>query len=782
MSAKRVAVEPLPPRSAATAAAAKMQQTAASGRGVRRRPPETPMGSSDDDSSSNSASSSRQRREVPRLMGSERLQRMKEAFASVEAPTSFAALLYIMKAQFEVHFWRLESLAERLELLGELDRHYSVVPESIQYNEVAVSEFVTETFALLHDAERHPRRVRYTRSVYAGRYINLETVSPLSVAVIMVLLNEFYSGPSRGGMFENLQAKTPQESARAWMQTLLSSHGSTGAFHFLNSDVIVPRFSSSSTNTFRARLVNQLQTRIAFNVPQAQLYALASRMQNTIQRWLVRKVDNKRPQEHAYIMRWYNAYTLAKQQLRTTLSSVRNAALAEQLANSLDDIDREFVGLFHGKAALLQYVNGQLQQTARAETSNHILVLGEPGTGKTSILRALIPIMVESGLIETPAFENYMVAGSTHFQKLSEERQRQLDAVEWQGAFEELMDIDYTSRDERRVAALITASRRRYDDEVIVYTPDRLIGTFEGGTEMLMETAVLSTLGSMFVLDEAYEFATRSESDRSAVLGQLNAQITQQRLAWGSALLGYERRVIGMLERANPGLLGRYLTRVNFYFYTPRELTAIFASLALLGGDALLDISERSDQTTLLNMASESDATLEKLVFAYMDTLYDTLIPITGRANVAELERNLFGSSNVRSARKLLENVLDDVRSRSGVPQRQLAVPQFTVRRLHTNDVRIAVDKLVRAGMRLNEFDIILPATSSPENNTNNNAVSAAQFSPSATTGSESSSGKAPKTSGLPTSTPTATTTSSLAVRDTAPLLQRQTHLLFQAF
>lgn len=148
----------------------------------------------------------------------------------------------------------------------------------------------------------------------------------------------------------------------------------------------------------------------------------------------------------------------------------------------------------------------------------HMLLLGEPGTGKTTVARLIGPLLHAAGALARP--------------------------------------------------------------EVIEVGRTELVGEYIGQTAPLVTAAFERAKGGVLFVDEAYALDAHSEADFGhEVLATLVALMENQRADTVVVLAGYTEPTLAMVEM-NPGLASRIGRTIWFRDLSAHELTMIFARLA----------------------------------------------------------------------------------------------------------------------------------------------------------------------------------------------------------
>lgn len=326
---------------------------------------------------------------------------------------------------------------------------------------------------------------------------------------------------------------------------------------------------------------------------------------------------------------------------RRTGQLLMTEASETALLAELESIETDFVGMYSGRADLLRYLLSQLTgPTPRPDTANHLIVRGEPGTGKTSIADRLRNIMLATGLIEQPTLRAWTQVSASYTGSISEEEHRQLANETIVPGVSAAALRAFTGK--ATYDALAAARYVQSNTADTVYRPSDFDSTYTGGQTRQFSLAVLRTLGSLMVIDEAYGLANKQYQ---VVLDLLVQLITDLKLHWGTVLMGYEDRMDALIASGNEGLDRRYAARITLVPYTGLELTAIMIHTALRSTTAVLAPSVVAMEQTLAN------ADWQQEIDVRLDELHAAVAPYAMRPESgAHSPANLFGVSNAGGA------------------------------------------------------------------------------------------------------------------------------------
>ena len=214
----------------------------------------------------------------------------------------------------------------------------------------------------------------------------------------------------------------------------------------------------------------------------------------------------------------------ALRERRTRLQPIpeRNLRSDESVAEYLDSAFADFVGLeavrqeVFRQASYIQVQKLRAQQGLRVPNwpSRHLVFLGNPGTGKTTIARIIAGLYQRLGILKT--------------------------------------------------------------DKVVETDRSGLVAAYVGQTAIKTRALVESALGGVLFIDEAYALARESGQDFGhEAIETLLKLMEDHRDDLVVIVAGYTEEMDHFIN-ANPGLASRFNRYINFPDYTPAELLKIF--------------------------------------------------------------------------------------------------------------------------------------------------------------------------------------------------------------
>lgn len=351
----------------------------------------------------------------------------------------------------------------------------------------------------------------------------------------------------------------------------------------------------------------------------------------------------------------YTDFTQRSKKLLDTVDAEREAKrvlmsdeMYNDLKSDLDSLKIRFVGLYRGKADLLEYLQRQLTGSRpRPVTANNIVATGEPGTGKTTLMEIVAYMMIELGLIDSPTLETYELVGRTLERSTTSAEYDKLSSAPLPNGVPDKIApfLRGSTLFALRASSSMTGGQTRASPGI--YDPGKFESPFEGGQVAQFLLAVFRGLGSALIIDEAYGLS----ADRyRSLVDQLVALITQLGTQWSTALLGYEDAMKAFFASGNEGLERRYDTTIRFGHYSAMELVAILARLLITADNLVFAESEETVHTIAMRESAD-DVSVTNALHSVLTALYNEMAPFAMRGS--RRGYNLFGASNVGAVQKL---------------------------------------------------------------------------------------------------------------------------------
>ena len=349
----------------------------------------------------------------------------------------------------------------------------------------------------------------------------------------------------------------------------------------------------------------------------------------------------------------YTKYQNAKAALLASIDTERAAGRLlmtdesyNRLYSNVASIELNFIGLYDAKASLMTYLKRQLTGSRpRSETSNHIVGVGDPGTGKTSLMQVVASMMVRLGLIESPTLQSYTSLGKTLENSLTG---GETDRIAGTSLPADVPEALYSRLSAPSLFALRAASgdKTSPQPEPQVYDPGKFESPFEGGRVAQFLRGVFRTLGSSMIIDEAYGLSNARFRD---IVDQLVALITQLKTQWSTVLLGYQEDMDEFFATGNIGLRRRYDITISFNSYSASELVAILI-LNTIRADNIVFAATEEQVLTVAAEPDPDDASVKDAVTSVMNDVYKKMGPY---AMIHRSSQNRFGSDNAGAVEKL---------------------------------------------------------------------------------------------------------------------------------
>ena len=350
----------------------------------------------------------------------------------------------------------------------------------------------------------------------------------------------------------------------------------------------------------------------------------------------------------------HGKYTAAKKSLIDSVDTERKDGrlrmtdeVYNELMGNLATLELRFVGLYTAKADLMNYLHRQLTGSRpRSESANHIIGAGEPGTGKTSLMKVVGSMMAKLSLIDVPTLESYASLGKTLENAVTGDEGERIKSAKLPAEIHEKL---YTRVDAPTLFALRAASSDTSAKRPVpqVYDAGKFDSPFDGGRMAAFMRAVFRTLGSVMIIDEAY---TLKNSRFTDVVDQLVALITQLGTQWSTMLLGYGPAMAEFFDVSNIGLRRRYNATFIFESFTASELVTILIQNAILA-DNVVFADNASQVEAVADAETAEDPVVSSTIFAVLTSAYNEMGPYAMRKSGRRV--NVFGSDNAGAVEKL---------------------------------------------------------------------------------------------------------------------------------
>ena len=168
------------------------------------------------------------------------------------------------------------------------------------------------------------------------------------------------------------------------------------------------------------------------------------------------------------------------------------------------------------KSARMQQRLAELGVTAASPDNIHIIITGNPGTGKTTVARRLGAVFKAIGILPT--------------------------------------------------------------DKVVIKNPDDIFDSYVKSAGRNMTAAVDDAMGGVLFIDEAYNLMPLGRVDQQGAeaVGALMVAMSERQGQFVTVLAGYPDEMQAFISQANPGFERRFTHRIHIPDYTPAELLEIF--------------------------------------------------------------------------------------------------------------------------------------------------------------------------------------------------------------
>lgn len=481
----------------------------------------------------------------------------------------------------------------------------------------------------IFDESLLPATIEFKRGPLAiGDYLNPDNPSPMSALVILNILSSIAMSFTGGIMAPLVVTEININGLTAFFRRLITAKGFiTGKFDpgplrtpfarqsraLEMTEIEQQNYTALELATYAiqvptASLSESGPLVIPFDVTPIEAAIYNRRVEQATEEWLHSPSPKKLPtfptdKDWALTMTIvdeYEQYQRAEAALQAAIDqkiaqrgSIITAATKKRIQRGLNNLSANFVGMYRARASMLSILTAQIKAGQREPYSNHFLVVGEPGTGKTETSTLFGAMLVDLGLVTPPSVEKMLQLFGSALGRMGEntieDYKRKYN--NFFGADEERRQVFsefFEGTQEDAMIAMFNKTQPYYG-KVTKTTPDELVGAFQGQTEARVEDIIMRTVGGSVIVDEAQTIGAKPQ-DGLTILNAFNAAITELGTAWSSFLLGYEEEIKRMFTAINPGLNSRYTQSIRMTNYNPRELTAIMIRKVTSDNRGLLNL------------------------------------------------------------------------------------------------------------------------------------------------------------------------------------------------